>query len=367
MVPTATPRLLIAASGTGGHVFPALAVAAALPDYSIEWLGVPDRLERDLLGDRYPMHLITVGGFQGGLGLGSLKVAYRLGRSIFTVRQLLKTGGFQAVFTTGGYIAGPSIMAARSLGLPVLLHESNALPGKVTRWFSPWCTEVGLGVESAQQYLPKTQTVYVGTPVRSSFQDPNPDPLELDIPDGVPLVVVVGGSQGAVAVNKLVRQCAPAWLNAGLWIVHVTGETDPDRLAFSHPHYRSLPFCKSMACLLQRADLAISRAGAGTLTELAMTATPSILIPYPYAAEDHQTHNAAVFGSVGAAIVFQQGDLSKDMLERQVLQLLAAHHTQDNCPQPSPQLATMARKAAQLAVKDSAEQMADRIRYWVGQ
>lgn len=353
MVSQASPRLLIAASGTGGHVFPALALADQLSDYEIEWLGVPDRLETQLVGDRYPLHTIDVGGFQGGLGLGSLKVLGRLLKGVVQVRQLLQQGRFQGVFTTGGYISGPAIVAARSLGLPVILHESNALPGKVTRWLSPLCSLVALGFEEAATHLPRAQTTYVGTPVRPDFLDNTQTKLPLEIPAGVPLIVVAGGSQGAIALNQMVRQAAPAWLEAGAWIVHLTGATDPDREAFQHPHYIALAFWDTMAALLQRADLAISRAGAGTLTELAITGTPSILVPYPYAAEDHQTFNGAIFAASGASLVFQQADLSVEQLTQKVLSLLEPG---------SEALGQMGRQAASLAVHNSAEALATAVR-----
>jgi UDP-N-acetylglucosamine--N-acetylmuramyl-(pentapeptide) pyrophosphoryl-undecaprenol N-acetylglucosamine transferase len=348
-------RLLIAASGTGGHVFPALALAQQLPDYKIEWLGVPDRLERELVPAQYPLHLIGVEGFQQRFGLGTLRILGRLASSVRQVRQLLKTEKFDGVFTTGGYIASPAIIAARWQGLPVILHESNALPGKVTRFFSPLCSAVALGFESSSGYLPKAKTVYVGTPVRSSFQQAQK--LELPIPESATLIVVVGGSQGAIAVNQLVRQCAPAWLETGAWIVHLTGEKDPDVASFSHPQYIQMPFYEGMAALLQRANLAISRAGAGTLTELAVTHTPAILIPYPFAAEDHQAYNAASFAEAGAALVFRQAELTAELLESKVLNLLH-----------SPQLLEeMAQKAASLAVTDSAERLAALVRQQVEQ
>ncbi len=340
-------RLLIAASGTGGHLFPAIALAEKLQDYKIEWLGVPDRLERELVPAQYPLHTIPVEGFQQRFGLGTLRIFGRLAASILQVRRLLKTGQFDGVFTTGGYIAGPAIIAARMQGIPVILHESNAIPGKVTRWFSPLCSAVALGFASTAKYLPKVKTVYVGTPVRSSFQ--SPQQLDLPIPEDVPLIVVVGGSQGAIAVNKLVRQCAPTWFEAGAWIVHLTGEKDPDAQALQHPHYFPMPFYDNMAGLLQRANLAVSRAGSGSLTELAITHTPSILIPYPFAAEDHQAFNADSFANTGAALVFRQADLTPELLETKVLHLLQ-----------SPQvLQQMAQKAADLAVTDSAQRLAN--------
>ncbi|MEL7316546.1 MAG: UDP-N-acetylglucosamine--N-acetylmuramyl-(pentapeptide) pyrophosphoryl-undecaprenol N-acetylglucosamine transferase, partial [Cyanobacteria bacterium J06559_3] len=127
-------KLLIAASGTGGHLFPAIATAEHLTDYTIEWLGVPDRLETELVPKQYPLHTIRLGGFQGRLGLGSARLLGQAVKATWQVRRLLQQGSFQGVFTTGGYIAAPAILAARSLGLPTILHESNALPGKVTRW-----------------------------------------------------------------------------------------------------------------------------------------------------------------------------------------------------------------------------------------
>jgi UDP-N-acetylglucosamine--N-acetylmuramyl-(pentapeptide) pyrophosphoryl-undecaprenol N-acetylglucosamine transferase len=350
ILPKAPIRLLIAASGTGGHLFPAIALAQHLPDYKIEWLGVPDRLERELVPSEYPLHTIAVEGFQQGFGLGTLRILGRLATSVHQVRQLLKEGKFDGVFTTGGYIASPAIIAARWQGLPVILHESNAIPGKVTRFFSPLCSAVALGFASTSQYLPRAKSVYVGTPVRANFQELQK--LELPIPENVPLIVVVGGSQGAIAVNKLVRQCAQTWLDTGAWIVHLTGEQDPEQKSFQHPQYIQMPFYHNMAALLQRANLAISRAGSGSLTELAITATPSILIPYPYAAEDHQAFNAVSFAEAGAALVFRQADLTPEMLQTQVLNLL-------NTPQL---LEQMSQKTASLAVKDSAEKLATLVR-----
>jgi UDP-N-acetylglucosamine--N-acetylmuramyl-(pentapeptide) pyrophosphoryl-undecaprenol N-acetylglucosamine transferase len=346
---TALPKLLIAASGTGGHLFPAIATAEQLTDFQIEWLGVPDRLERQLVPDRYLLHTIPVEGFQQRFGLGTLKIFSRLLLSVFKVRQLLQRGKFQGVLTTGGYIAAPSILAARSLGLPVVLHESNALPGKVTRWLSPFCTVVAIGFAAAAQYLPRAKTIHVGTPVRSQFREKLAAQLpDLPIPADVPLIVVFGGSQGAVGINKLVRQVAPAWMEAGLWVVHLTGDNDPEAQSLQHPHYFPLPFYADMATLLQRANLAISRAGAGSLTELAITQTPSILIPYPYAAEDHQTYNANVFKTAGAALVFQQSELTPDLLESKVMYLLQSPEV----------LQQMASASGKLAIADSAEQLA---------
>ncbi|MGB3495063.1 MAG: undecaprenyldiphospho-muramoylpentapeptide beta-N-acetylglucosaminyltransferase [Elainellaceae cyanobacterium] len=362
----ASAKLLVAASGTGGHLFPAIATAEQLTDFQVEWLGVSNRLETQLVPQAYPLHMIQVEGFQSSrLGLNTVRSLIRTMQATLQVRKLLREGGFRGVLTTGGYISAPAILAAKTLGLPTILHESNALPGKVTRWLSPFCSVVAVGFDAAASCLPRAHCVQVGTPVRSQFratvnaisESPTASTglAEFNIPDEVPLIVVVGGSQGAVAVNQLVRQSAPAWLDTGAWIVHLTGENDPEAASFEHPHYIAKPFYDDMAALLQRANLAVSRAGAGTLTELAITQTPSILIPYPFAAEDHQSFNAAIFAAAGASQVYRQSQLSVDELKTQVLDLM----------QSPDRLQVMAKAADNLAIANSAEQLAELVRQTV--
>ncbi|WP_088243421.1 undecaprenyldiphospho-muramoylpentapeptide beta-N-acetylglucosaminyltransferase [Calothrix rhizosoleniae] len=346
-------KLLIAASGTGGHLFPAIALAQELSDYDIEWLGVPNRLETQLVPHQYKLNTIAVAGFQEKLGLGTFRVLSGLIGSVFQVRKLLQQGKFQGVLTTGGYIAAPALIAAKTLGIPIIFHEANALPGKVTRFFSPWCDAVAVGFNAAAQHLPNTRTIYTSTPVRSQFLDPSyVDSLDLPVPDNVPLIVVFGGSQGAVAVNKLVRQCGPAWFAAGAYVVHLTGNNDPEAHSLQHSQYICLPFYDNMAALLQRANLAISRAGAGSLTELAVCGTPAILIPYPFAAEDHQTYNARVFTEVEAGFCYKQSELNPEILQNQVLSLL--NNTQE--------LKQMGEKAREIALTDSAQKLAQLVR-----
>jgi len=307
-------RLLIAASGTGGHLFPAIALAQQLPDYEVEWLGTANRLETSLVPEEYPLNIIPVEGFQQKFSLKTLKIISNFMSSIWQTQKLIKEHQIDAVFTTGGYIAAPAILAARWQKKPVIIHESNYIPGKVTKFFSRWCDAVGFD-------------------------------------DGM-MILVVGGSQGAVAVNQLVRAAAPAWFELGAYVVHLTGKNDSDAHSLKHPQYIPLPFSDNMAGLLQRANLAISRAGAGTITELAVTGTPAVLIPYPYAAEDHQTYNAQEYKDAGAGIVYQQSQLTVDILQEQVAQLLRSPE----------QLQQMADKAQALGVKDSVQRLASLVR-----
>lgn len=347
---SSSTRLLIAASGTGGHLFPAIALAQQLSECEIEWLGTANRLETSLVPNNYPLNTIAVEGFQQRLSLKTLKIISGFIWSIFQTQKLIKKHKIDAVFTTGGYIAAPAILAARLQKKPAVIHESNYIPGKVTRFLSRWCNTVALGFAGTTQYLPQAKTVYVSTPVRSQFL--SPQPLDLSLPENATVILVVGGSQGAVAVNQLVRKAASTWLEMGAYIVHLTGKNDPEADSLKHPQYISMPFYDNMAGLLQRANLAISRAGAGTLTELAFTGTPAVLIPYPYAAEDHQTYNAQEFSDAGAAVVYQQSTLTAEVLTAQVCQWLRSPE----------KLQEMANKSKALAITDSAERLAAIIR-----
>ncbi|WP_017292593.1 undecaprenyldiphospho-muramoylpentapeptide beta-N-acetylglucosaminyltransferase [Geminocystis herdmanii] len=340
------PNLLIAASGTGGHLFPALAVAQQLPDYNICWLGVPHRLETSLVPKSYPLLTVDIDGFQTSFGVKTIVVMLKMIKAIAKTYQLIKSKKIDIVFTTGGYIAAPAIIGAKLAKIPVILHESNYIPGKVTKLLGGWCNLVGIGFTGTSRYLPKAKTQWVSTPVRDEFL--SPQSLDLPIPDDVPLIVAMGGSQGAVGLNKLVRRSTPRLLEQGVYIVHLTGNQDDEIGTFKHDRYLEMPFYDAMAGLLQRADIAISRSGAGALTELAITKTPSILIPYPFAAEDHQFYNGQEFVSGEASLLFRQEQLTPDLLTETVLDLL----------NNSDKLANMGEKAGNLALVDSAKILA---------
>jgi UDP-N-acetylglucosamine--N-acetylmuramyl-(pentapeptide) pyrophosphoryl-undecaprenol N-acetylglucosamine transferase len=300
--------------------------------------------------EEYHLNLITVEGFQQKLSWKTLKIMGGFLASIWQTQKLIKEHQLDGVFTTGGYIAAPAILAARLCQKPAIIHESNYIPGKVTKFLSRWCNVVALGFEGTAQYLPQAKTVHVGTPVRSQFL--TPQPLDLDIPQDAVVILVAGGSQGAIAINQLIRKAAPAWFDLGAYVVHLTGQSDPEVDSLQHPQYISLPFYDNMAGLLQRANLAISRAGAGTVTELAFTGTPAILIPYPFAAEDHQSYNAQEYKEAGAGIVYQQAQLTVEILQAQVSQWLR-----------SPELLQeMADKAKGIAVTDSAARLGELVR-----
>jgi UDP-N-acetylglucosamine--N-acetylmuramyl-(pentapeptide) pyrophosphoryl-undecaprenol N-acetylglucosamine transferase len=349
------PRLLIAASGTGGHLFPALAVARALPaDWTIQWLGVPDRLEQELVPAEIRLHTVRAGGLQGR-GLRRLLNLLRLLAASWSVRQLIRRERITHVFSSGGYIAAPAILAARWSGIPVVLHESNGVPGRVTRLLGRLCTRVAVGLPQAAERLPRCRPLCTGTPVRQEFLEP------AALPDWVPagagpLLVVMGGSQGAVGLNRMVRPLLPRLLGCGCRVVHLSGGNDPDSGLLHHPLYAERPFSDAMAGLLQHADMVISRAGAGSLSELAVCGSPAILVPFPQAADRHQDANAGAAAAVGAAVIVWQHPAEHPALGQAIWRLLGPRLR--GCPAAIDPLPQLRAGMERLAVRDADQRVA---------
>ena len=319
------PRLLIAASGTGGHIYPALSVADSLSNsWEIEWLGVPNRLEVELVPKKYNLIKLKVGGLQGNF-FRKIFHLFKLLFSSIEVSILLRKKKINVILTTGGYISAPSIIGAKIAGVPILLHESNAIPGKVTRLLGKFCDYVALGIPSASDYLPGCRTIFTGTPVRTEFF------LEHSLPNWVPsgegvLIVIMGGSQGAIKINEMVRRILPWLIDRGCRVVHLTGKTDCiygnlDKYK-NHPNLVVKHFSDEIPALLQNADLAISRAGAGAICELMVTNTPSILIPFPNSSDHHQELNAAYMARFGGAVIVNQHNPKKKILKDIISKLI---------------------------------------------
>ena len=342
-------RLLIAASGTGGHLFPAIAVAEALPEgWQVRWLGVPDRLETQLVPESIPLTTVRAGGLQGR-GLNKLIQLIRLIGAIGTVRRLIRRERIEVVFTTGGYIAAPAIVAARWCSVPAVLHEANAIPGRVTRLMGRFCRAVAVGLPVASDRIPGHRPLLTGMPVRTAFLESQPLPDWVPISDG-PLLVVIGGSQGAVGLNRMVRAVVPELLEQGCRIVHLTGRNDPEVGQLQHPNLVELTFSDEIPGLLQHADLAVSRAGAGSLSELAICRTPSILVPFPQAADGHQEANAACAARTGGAVIVHQHAPEATALRDTILRLLGTD---------AELLQEMRTGMEKLAVQDADQRLVD--------
>ncbi|WP_320673627.1 undecaprenyldiphospho-muramoylpentapeptide beta-N-acetylglucosaminyltransferase [Prochlorococcus sp. MIT 1341] len=344
------PKLLIAASGTGGHIYPALAVAKALPaTWQCRWIGVPDRLEAKIIPTEYHLTTVSAGGLQNSFFHKLLRLLQALAVSL-KIRRLIKKEKIQVVFTTGGYIAAPAILAARLCQIPVLLHESNVIPGKVTRFMGRFCKVVAIGLPDTARQIPRIKTILTGTPVRAEFYQIQPVPTWVPIGSG-PLLIVIGGSQGAIGLNRMVRPLLPSLLEAGCRVVHITGNNDKEINHINHPNLIEKKFTEEVAGLLQNADLAISRAGAGSISELAICGTPSILVPFPNASDRHQDANASCVASFGGAVIVHQHKANEYSLRNNITYLLNPRLSTKGSKEDL--LLTMSKQIRKLAVKDA--------------
>mgnify|MGYP001404725145 CR=1 FL=1 len=352
------PRILIAASGTGGHIFPALAVAEAFPmPWEVIWLGVADRLETKLLPEKYFLKTISGGGLQGSFYRKMLSFL-KLFLSTFDVVSLIRKKRINVVFSTGGYIAAPAILAAVLCNIPIILHESNAEPGRVVKLMARFCNIVAIGFMEASNRLIGCKTLFTGTPVRSSFFSLKKLPGWVPFGDG-PLIVVMGGSQGAVGLNKMVRKIIPRLLNVGCRIVHLTGENDPEYKKTSHANLVERKFSNEIPALLKNADLVISRSGASALSELAVCEIPAILVPYPQAKDNHQEINALNFAKAGAAVIVSQNQSNNNALWNSISELLALHLGKPD--RKTTLLINMRLAMKKMAVFDSVQKLIDAI------
>jgi len=348
--------VLIMAGGTGGHIFPGLAVAEVLRKRGIEvlWLGAAGGLESRLVPARgIEMHAVKVGGLRGKGWRTRLAAPFMLARAVLTALRVLRRARPRSVLSMGGYVAGPGGLAAWLLRRPLLVHEQNRVPGVTNRVLARLARRVLVGFADA--FPASTHAEWVGNPVRADIAALPAPAVRMAGRSGPARLLVLGGSQGARALNRALP-AALARLPAERRpeVLHQCGarELEAARQAYADAgvEARVEPFIEDMAAAYGWADLAVCRAGALTLAELAAAGLGAVLVPYPYAVDDHQTRNAQALCEAGAAEMIQERDLRDENLAER-LQLLCADR---------PGLLVMAEAARTLARADAAERIADR-------
>lgn len=302
-------NVLIMAGGTGGHVFPALACAREFQarGYSVHWLGTPRGIENELVPQAgLPLHLIQVTGLRGK-GIKSLiKAPFSLVRSLFQARRVVSELKPVCVLGMGGYVTGPGGLAARLAGVPLVIHEQNAVAGTANRSLAPFASRVCEAFPDTFETSDKRRTT--GNPVREElFLETPRDALA----GRTPRLLVLGGSLGAEPLNKLLP-AAVALLPAELrpQVFHQAGKSHDgvtaERYREAGVEAEVAPFIKDMARAYAWADLVICRSGALTVSELAAAGLPSFLVPLPHAIDDHQSRNADYLAKEGAAFLLPQ-------------------------------------------------------------
>ena len=346
---------MIAAGGTGGHIYPGIAVANEImrrdPSSEVIFVGTSRGLETKIVPDNgFQLALIHSVGLKNVGVKGKIKGLMTLPRSFVEARRLLREFRPTVVVGAGGYVSGPVLMMAVIMGVPTLVMDSNALPGFTNRKLARFVDRAALTFQEALPYFGKKGTV-TGNPVRKEFFQ-----VGAKEHDGPPSLLIFGGSQGARAINNAMIG-ALVHLNGAkgtMKIVHQTGEADFEkvRTAYIENGWENAdirPYISDMVHEFENADILICRAGATTCAEIAAAGKAAIMVPLPTAADDHQRKNAEAMQNAGAARMLIQDQLTPESLADEITQLAAAPET----------ISAMENAARKLARKDAAEATVD--------
>lgn len=322
-------KAVISGGGTGGHIYPALAIARglseAVSDLRLLYVGTRTGLEAQLVpptGIRFKT--INISGFERHFSLENVKTAALLGSSYFEARSILKAFKPDVVIGTGGYVCGPVVLAAARGRFPTLIHEQNAFPGVTNRILSRYADKVCITFPEAREHIyPNADIIETGLPVRPEILTANRQEAYafLDLKPDRKTILVVGGSLGARSINQAVLPVLE-WVRTkpNLQLVIVSGKGNLNQfenIAYGN-NVKVFPYLDRMDYGLAVADLVISRAGASFLAEITAVGVPAILIPYPYAAANHQEHNASSLENRGAAKLLREDEIHGDVLLKAV-------------------------------------------------
>ncbi len=315
-------RLLVAGGGTGGHLFPALAVAEAVAasGAQVRFVGTERGIEvRAVPEAGFPLDLLSVRGIKGRGVAGLVTGLARLPGAFFESLAILRTFRPDVVLGVGGYASGPVVATAVLARIPTVIMEQNSVPGVTNRILGRFVDRV-CATYPPGSYFPVAKVVQTGNPIRAAIVERIRSAVEASAARTAPgpRLLVLGGSQGARAINDAMMRAAPEMLRRipGLSILHQTGRRDEDRVRRSYGDLAApggpievAAFIEDMADAYASADLVLSRAGATTLAELAVAGRPAILVPFPHATDDHQTKNAEAFVAAGGALLIPQAEL----------------------------------------------------------
>lgn len=320
-------RMLLAGGGTGGHLFPAVALAQRLLETEagseVLFVGTQRGIEARVLPELgMELRTIDIAGFVDRGPLGKLAMLPMLARSVWHSMGILDGWRPDIVVGVGGYASAPVLLAAKIRNHPYLIHEQNAWPGLANRLLGRWAERVCLSFADADRAFHSGCTVLTGNPLRRGMEECPP------IPDGEPQLLVFGGSRGARAINLAMVAALPLLeeFKGRLRLVHQTGADDLERVRAGYREAgweaEVAPFIDDMAGAYAASHLVLCRAGATTIAELTACGRPAVLVPYPFAAADHQTGNARALAHRGAALMLPQADLTAERLAKVLGDLL---------------------------------------------
>ncbi|HET6567036.1 MAG TPA: undecaprenyldiphospho-muramoylpentapeptide beta-N-acetylglucosaminyltransferase [Rhodothermales bacterium] len=318
-------RILMAGGGTGGHVYPAIAIADAIRRLdqrtAIEFAGTQDRMEWQAVPKAgYAIHPITVTGFQRRLTARNLAFPFKLLSGFMQSWNLIGAFDPDVVVGTGGYVSGPVLLSASLRGRPIVIQEQNAFAGATNRMLAKRATQIHVAFPEAERAFPKEKIMLSGNPTRKELLNVDGAAARAyyEVPEGADVLLVFGGSLGSAALNGAVQRRLDELLQSEkLYVIWQTGSQYYVRVkaqAPEHPRLRLLQYIDRMDYAYAAADLVLCRAGAITCSELMVTGTPSILVPSPNVTADHQTKNARSMETAGAALLLPEADLDDQLV-----------------------------------------------------
>jgi UDP-N-acetylglucosamine--N-acetylmuramyl-(pentapeptide) pyrophosphoryl-undecaprenol N-acetylglucosamine transferase len=350
-------RIVIACGGTGGHLFPGIAVAEALREQGGESLVLISEKEIDALAikgyDDFCFETVPAMGMPRVLSPKMIPFSLRFLRTLCRCKRIVSEFRADAVLGMGGFTSLAPLMAGRRHGAKVFIHESNAFPGKANRIAARGADSVLLGLPACRRYFPGKDVEVVGTPLRKVMRQKHDRAASLarfGLEEGRKTLLVMGGSQGARGINQAVTGALEHIFGLGMQIIHLTGPADLEEVRKGYssaplPYFVS-DFCHDMHQAYSAADVAIARSGASSLAELSAFSLPTILVPFHYATDDHQTLNAQVYAECGAAEILKEKEIEPRSLER-----LLQEFTKDN----GAVLAEMSSAMNGMAIRNAAE------------
>ena len=321
----------IACGGTGGHLFPGIAVGEKLLERGCDVALLVSNKEIDQLSSRGATGMEVINTPAVPLLKGNFPTFTKtFWQSLLQLRRHFKKRPPTAVLAMGGFTSAAPIVAGKLAGARTGIHESNSFAGRANRLLAPWVNHVFIGFASAANQLGNRSVQFTGTPVRSQFEplDPAPCRMALGLDPKQPVLLITGGSQGASAINKAILEAVPTLSQAipGIQFLHITGTGNFEAISAAYKSLTSrakvFPFLREMEMALGAASVVVSRAGASSLAEIAAMQVPSILVPYPTAADDHQYHNARGFAQSGAARMIVQSQLRSETLANAITELV---------------------------------------------
>ncbi|MFN5023061.1 MAG: undecaprenyldiphospho-muramoylpentapeptide beta-N-acetylglucosaminyltransferase [Chitinophagaceae bacterium] len=318
-------RIIIAGGGTGGHIFPAIAVAQAIqaihPDAAILFVGASGKMEMEKIPQAgYDIKGLTIAGLNRSNMFKNITLPFKLIKSFFQVRSIFNSFKPNAVFGVGGYSSFPVLKCAQSKGIPTFIHESNAFAGKSNIWLGKNATKIFTGTQGMDKFFPSDKIILTGNPVRknisSSIYTKETAMMQFGLLPDKQTVLIVGGSLGANSINDVIMQNLKHFNELGIQLIWQTGKSQSAKYlnaakSFSNVYVNS--FLNDMSAAYMAADMVVSRAGAMSVAEIAITGKPCVFVPYPFAAEDHQTFNAKTLVDDGAAFMVKDA-MVKDAL-----------------------------------------------------